>query len=142
PEVSEVQALLKAAEEDDERMAAFVRVIAATGMRRGEACGLRWSCIDWEAGILRIQDAIVTADGGAVVKPPKTRASIRSLSVDQETVDILGELQGTQRQLAKVCEVPFAEEGFVFSYEPGGEVPPHPDSMSHNFARIRTKAGV
>lgn len=142
PEVPEVQALLKAAEEDDERMAAFVRVIAATGMRRGEACGLRWSGIDWKAGTVRIQDAIVTADGGAVVKPPKTRASIRSLSIDKETQDVLDALQEHQRQLANVCEVPFTEDGFVFSYEAGGEAPPHPDSMSHNFARIRGKAGV
>lgn len=142
PELAEVQALLKAAEEDDERMAAFVRVIAATGMRRGEACGLRWSCIDWEAGTLRIQDAIVTADGGAVVKPPKTRASIRSLSVDTATLKVLEVLRGHQDQLAQACEVAPAEDGFVFSYEPGGDIPPHPDSMSHNFSRIRTKAEV
>jgi integrase len=142
PEVAEVQALLKAAEDDDERMAAFVRVIAATGMRRGEACGLRWSCIDWDDGVLRIQDAIVTADGGSVVKPPKTRASIRTLSVDKETLDVLRELREHQHSLADVCEVPFSDNGFVFSYEPGGAVPPHPDSMSHSFSRIRAKAGV
>lgn len=142
PEVAEVQALLKAAEADDERMAAFVRVIAATGMRRGEACGLRWSCVDWDAGTLRIQDAIVTADGGAVVKPPKTRASIRTLSVDKETLDVIRELQEHQVQLAMECEVQFADDGFVFSYEPGSALPPHPDSMSHNFSRIRGKAGV
>jgi integrase len=69
--------VLKAVEDDDERMAAFVRMIAATGMRRGEACGLRWSCIDWDSGTVKIQDAIVTADGGAVVKPPNP---IRSVS--------------------------------------------------------------
>jgi integrase len=33
-------------------------------------------------------------------------------------------------------------DAFVFSFEPGGESPPHPDSYSHALARVRAKVGV
>ena len=38
PQVAEVQALIRAAVDFDERFGAFVHLAAATGMRRGEAC--------------------------------------------------------------------------------------------------------
>src|SRR3984957_8511777 len=40
PEREEVTALLAAAREDDVRIAVFIRLLAATGMRRDEACAL------------------------------------------------------------------------------------------------------
>ncbi len=30
----------------------------------------------------------------------------------------------------------------VFSYEPGGQVPPYPDTLSHAFSSLRDRAGV
>ena len=38
PEIVEVQALVRAAKDFDERFGAYVHLVAATGMRRGEAC--------------------------------------------------------------------------------------------------------
>jgi integrase len=34
------------------------------------------------------------------------------------------------------------DDGFVFSFEPGGETPPHPDAMSHIFAKVRDAADI
>jgi len=142
PRLEEVQALLDAAKAEDERMAAFVRVVAATGMRRGEACGIRWSNVEWGRGSIRIYESVVTAEGGGVIKPPKTRASIRSVTVDRDTLETLAELRQHQRELATSSGTALADDGFAFSYEPGGRLPPHPDTMSHVFTKIRQKAGV
>jgi integrase len=142
PEVSEVLALLRAAAGIDSRFASFLRTIVATGIRRGEACALRWSDIDLAKRTVRIQGSVVAADGGAVIKSPKTRASIRVVAVDGDTVASLKSLQGEQAALAAACEVPLHPDGFAFSAEPGGLVPPHPDTMSHVFAQVRTKARV
>jgi integrase len=35
-----------------------------------------------------------------------------------------------------------SDDAFVFSFEPGGERPPYPDSFSHAMTRLRRKAGV
>ena len=37
----------------DDRLAALFELIAATGLRRGEACGLRWSDVDLGRGVAR-----------------------------------------------------------------------------------------
>ena len=39
----------------DDRLAALFELIAATGLRRGEACGLRWSDVDLGRGVLVVQ---------------------------------------------------------------------------------------
>lgn len=59
-----------------------VRIGLATGMRRGEVFGLTWGCIDFESKRLSVRQS-VTNEG--TVKPPKTRAGIRSVAIDGET---------------------------------------------------------
>ena len=141
PEVAEVQDLIRAAADFDERFGAFVHLAAATGMRRGEACAIRWTDINWKQSTIRVDKSIVAAKGGAMVKDPKTKASIRTVSVGGGTLAILKALRSSQVQLAKLCEVPFATDGFVFSTEPGGGLPPHPEAMSHTFIKVRRQAG-
>jgi integrase len=117
--LAEVQEILTAAAKFDERFGAFVRLVAVTGMRRGEACALRWTDIDWEAGTVMVDESVVAAAGGAEVKSPKTRASIRRLALDSGTLAVLRSLQTGQEEFAAVCETRVAGHGFVFSYEPG-----------------------
>ncbi len=142
PELSEVQAILAAATAFDERFGAFVRLVAATGMRRGEACALRWTDIDWEAGTVMVDESVVAAAGGAEVKSPKTRASIRRLALDPGTLTALRTLRTAQEGLARMCDAGIVDDGFVFSYEPGSGEPPHPDTMSHMFTKVRKRAGT
>jgi integrase len=142
PSLAEVQALLRAAEDEDPRVLAFLRVVTATGMRRGEACALRWSDLDPSRRVLVIDESVVAARGGAIVKAPKTRASIRALAIDAGTLELLERLRHVQLDLAAACGVELSPLGFIFSFEPGGDLPPYPDVMSHGFSKIRTRAGV
>jgi len=142
PELAEVRALLKASTGHDERFGVFVRLVAATGMRRGEACALRWSDIDLAGATVTIDESVISAGGGAVVKPPNTRASIRTVAIDDDTILVLRRLHEHQAQLARACSFDLGLEDFVFSFEPGGATPPHPDAMSHLFAKVRDSADV
>ena len=142
PEPHEVQALLTADVADDLRFGVFLRVLAATGIRRGEACALRWSDLDLERGVITVDEGVIAAKGGAVVKEPKTRASVRSLACDERTAAALIELRAEQERIAAAAEESLLDDSFVFSASPGGTVPPHPDSMSHALTRIRDQAGL
>jgi len=142
PSEDEVRLVLKAASALDLRYGACLRLIAATGIRRGEACAIRWSDIAWEEDTIRVDQAVVTAKGSAVVKSPKTRASIRTLALDDGTVQTLRDLQLAQKLLADDSGVALGLAGFVFSAEPGGGTPPYPDTMSRAFMRARRDAGV
>ncbi len=143
PTAEEVRRLLSAAQSDrDQRVPAFVRLVAATGMRRGEACALRWSDVDWDGSAVRVDEALVTEAGTVTVRGPKTRASVRTVAVDPRTLAALRLLHDHQTGLALVAEDEVGTDSFVFSYEPGGRLPPHPDTLSHGFAALRRRAGV
>jgi integrase len=142
PEPSEVQALLSAAEAEDLRIAVFLRVLAATGVRRGEACALRWNDLDLERDVIIVDEGVIAAKGGVMVKAPKTRASVRTLACDAHTTTALLALRAEQERLAAAGEETLPDDAFVFSASPGGSLPPHPDAMSHALARIRDRAGL
>ena len=140
PSTSEVRRLLAKAQDLDPRYATCLRVIAATGVRRGEACALRWSDVDWRQGRVTIDESVVASQGGAEVKSPKTRASVRAVAIDQGTLALLEQLRQGQERLAADADLSVDEASFIFSAEPGGEIPPHPDSVSHAFTKTRVAA--
>jgi integrase len=142
PSLDEVRTLIATADRLDPSFAAVLQLVAATGMRRGEVCALRWNDIDLSAGTVRISQSVVAAKGGAILKSPKTRASIRTVAIDSDTGSILRRLELAQRSLAMACGLTLEPESFLFSSEPGGMIPPHPDAMSHTFATVRTKGKV
>ena len=138
PSLDEVRTLIATADRFDPSFGAVLRLVAATGMRRGEVCALRWDDVDLSDETVRIGRSVVAAKGGAILRAPKTRASIRTVAIDPDTAAIL-EATATlsQRSLATACGLTFGSEAFLFSSEPGGLAPPHPDAMSHTFAIIR-----
>jgi len=144
PDPAEVKALINSADSGDfdVRFVVFLRLIAATGLRRGEACALRWKNLNLEARTIRIDESIVTGKGGASVKAPKTRASVRTLALDEGTIVELQRLRGDQENLSSACDLTLDPDGFVFSFEPGGTVPPYPDYMSHCFSKLRKVADI
>ncbi|MGO9456159.1 MAG: tyrosine-type recombinase/integrase [Acidimicrobiales bacterium] len=142
PTVAEVRSLLAAARAHDVRVHAFILLVAATGMRRGEACAIRWGDVDQEARVVTIDESVVAVTGGVVVKQPKSRAGVRRVSFDEGTARAL---QGVRRETDRVGRLAgFAvrPEQFVFAMELPGTQPPRPDTFSHAFSRVRTLAGV
>jgi integrase len=142
PSKLEVRSLLIASRAFGSRLHSFIAVVASTGMRRGEACALRWSDVDVGARQLTVDESIVAADGGAEVKPPKSRAGVRTVAIDKTTLGALSALRRETESLAAVGGVAVEPAHFVFAPELPGILPPHPDSMSHVFRRIRDAAGI
>ena len=64
PSVDEVQKPLIAATALDPFIALYVRVVVATGARRAEACGIKWSDIDLEAGSVAILRSYMVLPNG------------------------------------------------------------------------------
>jgi integrase len=111
-------------------------------MRRGEACAIRWNDCDLTLGTIRIDESIVSNKGSATVKSPKTRASIRSVAIDEGTLDELLRLRKIQENLAQDADLTLDANAFAFSFAPGGSTPPHPDSISHGFMKARARSQI
>jgi integrase len=142
PGVDEVRALLASAESSGARVYAFVLVVAATGMRRGEACALRWGDIDLDQATVTIDESVVATKGGVEVKAPKSRSGLRRVALDSTTAAALSVLRGETEELGAVGDFDIEPDHFIFATELPGIAPPHPDAVSHAFSRVRAESGV
>ena len=69
---------------------AFFRLLAFTGMRKGEALALEWTDIDFEKKIVHITKGVILDENqNPMISTTKTKKSVRSVSVDAETISIL-----------------------------------------------------
>jgi integrase len=64
-------------------------IALGTGARRGEIAGLQWSDIDLDAATMRIERSIEQTKGGLRVKPPKTKAGRRTITLPAFVVAVL-----------------------------------------------------
>jgi integrase len=139
PTVEQVRALIDAARADDPGFATYLWVLAATGCRRGEACALRWSDLDLDAGEVRIRRSIANAGGRVYEKATKTHQS-RRLALDLATVDELRTHRRRMRERALALGVALALDAYVFS-DPEGS-PWRPDVCTNRFGRLRESLGL
>ena len=141
-EPRELGAFLAATETD--RLSILFEVLAFTGLRRGEALGLRWDDVDILAGRVKIQRQIVQ---GATIecrwcgqshavawREPKTDAGVRTVDLDRQTTGAL--LAHRLRQDAeRVGWVgAHSDHGLVFAREDG--LPLYPTTVSHRFGQL------
>ncbi len=141
PALETTRQLLAAADDHTPEFGVLLRVLAATGARRGEVCGLRWSDIDWQTNTLSINRSVASVAGGTIVKDTKTHAA-RHIAIDSNTMSALADQLERARQCAVECRFVFDEASFVFSSTPDGSQPLHPDSITTGFRRLCDKAGL
>lgn len=76
----------------------FFRVLAYTGMRKGELLALQWSDIDAKTNQITINKT-VSRGKKQKIETPKTKNSNRIISVDQSTIDTLKRWKLLQRTI-------------------------------------------
>jgi len=143
---------------DAGRWGPFVRLALATGTRRGELCGLRWSDIDERAMKITIRCSIVETKDGASEKGTKTDR----IRVIPMTALALGALKAQKAKQAseKLAAELYDDSGHVFQTEHGGfqrpmqvsdafrtiadhaKVPVTPHVMRHTAASWMLSAGI
>ena len=101
----------------------------ATGLRRGELLGLKWTDIDLDRGVLKIQRAISRQNGKVVEAPLKTKNAYRTLPLSADAISVLMH----QRRKTGSSE-------WVFPSPSGG--PMSPDSVLHMLQRVLKRAGL
>jgi len=108
----------------DERLSALWHTIAMTGMRRGEAIGLRWSDVDLENGRLSVRRALIPNGRDVIVSEPKTIKGRRVIALDPGTVEVLKAQAARQLDEQKEWDDAWIETGLVFTLENGEALDP------------------
>lgn len=106
-------------------------VLATTGMRRGEAMGLRWCDVDLERGQAAIRQTVVIHNYRISLSEPKTARGRRVVALDEFTVS---ELTSYKEILQP------AEDELLFSYNTRN--PLNPIDVSKRFRQMCEEAGL
>ena len=124
---------------EGDRLHPLWRLLSQTGLRRGEALGLKWSDVDLDAGKLSVQRQ--RKQVGYTVAETETKTGRgRAIALDLETVATL-RLQA-QQQLDDAADwgKGWIGEGHVFTRENGA--PWQPDRITKLFDRAVAAADV
>ena len=115
----------------DDDLSALWMLIATTGLRRGEALGLRWSDIDLETGRAQINQTVIAIGWNVHIGQPKSQAGRRPIALDPATVEVL---RKHRRSIpARPASTGAGGDQLVFC-EPDGE-PCHPERVYQAFRR-------
>jgi integrase len=107
----------------DDRLHPLWHTLAMTGLRRGEARGLRWQDTDLEAGRLCVRRALIPEGSQVAVHESKTARGRRVVALDPQTVEVLREQAA--HQLAEQAAVEgWDDTGLVFTNEDGQALDP------------------
>jgi integrase len=128
----ELSRFLHWAEARDPDLAMGWRLLAATGMRRGEALALRWPDVDLEAGRLQVRRSLSTVKtksaGEQLVEGPTKTGQARVVDIDADTIAALRAYRavrglGTWPQPCRFSRIPSAAHPSPAS--PSPRKPPH-----------------
>ena len=128
---------------NDDPLFALWWLAGLRGLRRGELCGLRWSDIDLDRGVLTIERNRTTVGYQVVEGDPKTSAGRRAVALDKRSVQVLRvHRRYEQDRKAEAAEngKPWTDTGYVFTRADG--LPINPNYATTRFRLLARRAGL
>lgn len=123
-----------------DRLYAVYAVAIATGLRRGEVLGLRWTDVDLDARTVHVRASLQRVDGQLVLVDPKTKMSQRPVPLPEVCVAALREHQARQAQDREQALVWLDEWGLVFTTKHG--TPIEPRNLLRHFQATCERIGL
>ncbi len=123
-------------------MGALFEVLAACGLRRGEALALAWADIDFERATLVIRRQLLNAwtNGAPVFGEPKTATGRRIVELDSRTLGSLLARRLHQDGERLAWGTAYEDYGLVFAQENGR--PYDPSRVTKLFGQLVQSAGL
>ena len=131
--VQQLAYILQCLENESLKWQAYINLVADTGIRRGEACALEWSDIDWAKGTIIIRrNAQYTTAAGVYVTSPQNGKS-RTVDVGPDVLKLLQQLR--LEQAGK------AISRYVFTQDNSPNIM-HPQSPTRYFKKFGQRYGI
>lgn len=119
---------------------ALLYTLFSLGLRRGEALGLQWRDIDFEAASVRIERQLKLLGNAPVEGVLKTQGSQRVLYMADDLKVVLLGHRAQERGKAGDLGLPWHEQRYVFTSEVG--TPLHPRNVNRIIAEVCRRAEV
>jgi integrase len=136
-------------------------LMLTTGLRRGEALGLKWIDIDWARSTLRVARQLLRTSEGLVTTDTKTISSRRVVNLPAQLVGMLRTHLQSQIEERTALGAAWVDSGFVFTTAIGTPLDPrnllrdfkqacheaelgdwHPHELRHSAASLMLASGV
>lgn len=112
-------------------------VLLTTGMRRGEALGLRWQDVDMAKGLIRVHQTLVDVNGAVSIGEPKTKSGRRTIELDSSCIAALQEHHERQGFLRRAWTDERRGLDLVFTTVNGNWI--HPRNVDREYFGILTR---
>lgn len=143
PDAAQVRLLLDEAARTNTPLAAYLRVAASCGPRRGELAGLRRSDVDYMTGEIVFRRSVVfDAAKQVTVKPYTKTGGQRRVAIDEATLTALRLLEIDRAEQAALFAVELDPDPWLFSFAIRCDTPPRPDAFTRAFMRTRDRLGL
>lgn len=111
-------------------------LLITSGLRPGEALGLRWDAVDLDGGRIRVEQALTRTgvDGWKLVEP-KTKKARRSIPLPALAIQALREWKATQAKERLRLGAEYENHSFVFATEFGKPLD-QANIYQRNFRRV------
>ena len=117
---------------DDPMYYTLFRLYLATGIRRGEAAGLKWESVNLEGGFIVIKQQARDLAREVKIIPPKSKSANRQIPIARKEIQLLWEHKSRQTEQ-------LGEMEYVFTNQTGGLL--SPNAVYSRFKRLIKKAG-
>lgn len=111
-----------------------------TGLRRGEALGLRWRDIDLAAGRLNVVQSVVDVGGHVTIQEPKTSAARRNVRLSPACLATLKDHRTRQLERRLQAGPAWTDHDLVFTTGEGSPIQPR--VLARAFDVLQAKAKV
>ncbi|EAC7081712.1 site-specific integrase [Listeria monocytogenes] len=113
------------------------RILAFTGLRKGELLALRWKDIDFEKNTLSVKQTLATCDKWEIkFQVPKTEKSLRTISIDSETSQVIKRWQLKQKEYFLKMRIQPTKDGTQLLFASEENKPLYLDYVNHNLKII------
>jgi integrase len=131
--IEEAKKLIELLKSEEIQFRTYVLLLLYTGIRRGEACGLKWPDIDMDNNMINIERTLTYSPRkGIIFETPKTSSSVRTVIVSEIVTGMLREYRKWQNEQRVILGDKWANNELVFSGWNGE--PEQPSRASGRFA--------
>jgi integrase len=125
---------------EDRLFPAFV-LVATTGLRRGEVCGLKWDCVDLEEGVLITRRQLLILDDGLhLEEDTKSKRGRRRITLTDDAVRELKAHRARQAEEQLLLGKAYQKNNLVFCKADGTKIDPR--EFTKHFQRLLEEAGL
>ena len=134
----ELQLLFKHLEYEDLTFKTAIYLLVLGGLRRGECLGLMWKLVNFKEKTNTIKNNLLKIRGkGVYLETPKTKKSLRTVTLPDVCFDLLKELKNQQEAMKDMFKGSWQDTDFVFKDEFGNYF--NPSRLSRNWSSFMKK---